>query len=441
MREKKEARSNGKEKTQGSVIKTGSRLKLASERKGFFSRFFKSQVNPTSTLKREEYEQELESSLPTISPVMESALGDKKNGKEKEIPLFSASKNKLSVHLDSLIKIDKHIELWKKTLVYEVIDGNSDAKINQLQKYPWHTGASLLTLQTSRWLTSQHELQKQQIQSLRIIYDELLEPVFQQYLLSVESEMEQDQAQQFCNYLRRCIEQIMSNTLFEENPPLLHSSFKDNKGQLFTDGIVFSDEHLEQIVRAKVQVQPLRFTEAQAFCPPFDVILPFICSKLDSDQYHYHLNELMDKTVSTGMVYRYNQERVSALRLDLEKGIAPENYTSLSSLLPPNKQFQQAVITKLVGYLHAHMTPNHPRCIGEESDLFIPLNGLLIQSLTRKISAFVKEHKKLQPGTETLSSRFIEAMSTNLVKQLAAELLSEQFIEPTSRPLSHNFAM
>lgn len=445
MREKNEVHSQGKEKSQGSwwkgKKKSGSKQEVSRERKRLFSSFFKSSSNLTSTSKQEEYQQMPDSSLSSeISMVSESSTHDKGKGKEKESNLFPVKKNALSIHLDSLIKIDKHVELWRKTLVYETIVDNNDVKIKELKKYPWHTNASLLTLHNSYWLKSQLVLQKQQIQLIRILCEELLEPIFQQYMLTVDNELEQEQAQQLCNYLRRCIEQVMSNNLFEESS-LLNPSFHENKGQFFANSIVFSDEQLEMMVRAKFQVQPLRFTEAQAFYPPFDIILPFICSKLDIIQYHYHLNELIEKTFQVGMLHRQNQQKISALRLDLEKGMAPENYVNLRSLLPPNKQFQQAVLSKLVEHLHSHMTPNHPRCTGEERDLFIPIDSLLLQSLTNKISAFVREHKKLQPATETLSPRFIEAMSTNLVKQLAVELLADQFVEPASKPLSHNFAL
>ncbi|WP_040536262.1 hypothetical protein [Legionella drancourtii] len=350
------------------------------------------------------------------------------NGTELARSQFSRKKSspqaKLSLQLDKLISIDKHPELWRKTLVYEVMEESINAKIEQLSQYPWHTSKTLLELHNSRWLEPQHAAQKQQVHSLKTLCNDLLEPAFQHYL---HNEYEREQAEELCAHLRTCIEQVMSNTLSDEYAPIL------------SNAVEFSD--IELYRRATKQVRPLRFTEAKAFHPPFDVILPFICTNMDSSKYNAQLDTLVEKTIAAGILYRQTQKQATALRLDLEEGKAPEGYVSLRASLPQNNRFRNKIIEKLAAHLHTERNPNYPKCMNEEADFFIPKNSFLLASLTKQIADFKQEHKKLHSAKNgSLSSRFIETMSTNLARQLKDTLLSEKYIEHEPHPLRHNFS-
>ena len=377
---------------------------------------------------------------PTVNPLLEAKQNDK--GKELASARFSrksaSASAKLSLQLDQLISLDKQPELWRKTLVYEVMGASNKAKIKELSEYPWHTSKSLLSLLNSRWLEPQHEVQKQQVHLLKTLCNELLEPIFQDYLQHAYA---REQAEEFGAYLRSCIEQVMTNTLFDEFPPLLNPLVHQYSPHILSNAVEFSDKQFELQLRATMQVRPLRFTEAKAFHPPFDVILPFMCTHIESNQYNALLNELVEQTVLAGSLYRQAQKKTTALRLNLEQGKAPEGYVRLRDILPPNTHFRDEIIEKLATHLHAEMNPNYPKCMNEEVDFFIPQNSVLLASLMEQITDFKQEHKKLQSAKNgSLSTRFVETMSTNLAKQLKDSLLAEKYIEHPPYPLRHNFS-
>ncbi len=443
MRKKSEVHHDGNEKPQGSLSRWKNRKdrnnQKSSSTKGkrFFSNFFKSRTHSATAEKEEKIYEQQEIILvpienePAKSPVYEK---EREKGKEKE----SLKQDMLSVRLNSLVK---GIEEWRRTLVYEEnMEESNNGKINKLTKFPWHTSQSILTLHGLLWIVPQLTQQKEQIKLLRFICDELLEPVFQQYIDKIQSEVEEEQARQLCNYLRKCIEKVMSTTMFEGYPSLLNPSFNEFSDAFLTKSILFRKEDLEIRFRSQLQVQPLRFTQASAFYPPFDRILPFICSELNIKEYEGYLNMLAEKTTLSATLQHQNQLKISELASDLEHSKAPKNYVSLASFLPSNKVFRKAFFLKLAEHLSPNLNSNYPKFTSDEHDIFIRANSLLAKSLQQKIEIFNQEHKKLKLTMETSpDSNFLKAMSTKLAGLLAADLMDEQFIEPIPRPISNRF--
>lgn len=398
-----------------------------------------STLKPSTPRKRVEKEKEQEEwcfgseENPTATEFSDGSLTDLTDLDEPENPQRSQRKfSRPSLLLEQLIDFNRHTDAWRKTLVFKIMADRNAERCEEFKKYLWYTRQSLQSMLSLGWQIPLQEIQKQEIELLEQIYKDYLDPVFAQYLNTITSEEEQEQALEFCAYLRQVAQAIMSNTLFDELPPLLNPAALELLKKLYPT-VGFNEEQLEQRMREQLHIQPLRFSEVSEVHPSLKSIFQFFCDKLDMKKYNDLLSQLMDLTNLAALHFRISSSKTSTLRLEMENRRAPAKYRCLSAVFKQNEQLADATIKKLAKLIHDAQTKDKsllaltPRCSEDEPDFYFPEGSYLLDTLAREIKDFLEEYKKLKKD----KACFIGIMSTSLAGQLQDAIMQERYSEQT----------
>ncbi|KTD27105.1 hypothetical protein [Legionella maceachernii] len=403
----------------GKGEQTGKKIKKGSAFLGLFK--LKGKSNSSATLK--DYTTDSSSSsLIDLSISTSASTIDIPQLETEKLDLSSPQvtpKTPRSIALDSLISLEKNPELWRATLVYEIIGEQNDEAIQTRRNFHWQTAQSLLTLENTQLQVELYQIKRDQILLLREIF-KILDLGYQNYLNETDDKFKQ--AKNLQQYLRSCVETIISNSLFDSNSQIVESIENEQLQRCFESMKFIGD--MEFRLRAVVQLQPLRFHRAIKFNDPsLDKILPFLCPLQQVVEYENLIAQLEEKTTQAGYHYQKIQEHMKNLRLALDAGRIPSEYISLRSMLPSNEAFRTVLMRLLITKLFEKPSAKCPKCTTVEADLFIPKDSALHLALTDKVAAFSKLYKKIH---ESSSSRLLESAAKNLSRELESELTHER---------------
>lgn len=357
-------------------------------------------------------------------------------------------------------------------------------KLAELQTIHWHTVGSLKNLHRLPNLIALVEIQQKEINLLKKLCEDFLNPNFQKYIKIVRDEREDvEQANVFYAHLRKSFESVLSNTLFEQSRPIVDSEFLDKLNEVFPGGVVRTGQ-LELREQAPLRVHNLRcFLEMDLKFEKLDIILPFITQALMKDEKAYNelLDELENLTIKAQICYLKLKQKDSELKIEVEKlelrklekkksqseivksesekksepekkkseseikqsdseneGLDLEmtkGHASLRALLPANKRLKNEVMKKLSVHFCKDSSFEYLDCSEDESDFFIAIGGsYLFEFLTTKINDFKRERREklveldetliklLSPSPEEKQRKELEHRSERLIDKLSTSL-------------------
>jgi len=362
-------------------------------------------------------------------------------GQIEIVPLVNKEKKVtfgLSLRLDELIPQDNKPELWRKTLTYEVQVMKNKDRLNESRSYLWHTKNSLKMMYSIGELIAAQEIQRQQIQLFRELYDKTFEPVFQKF--STIQEEDYKQAEAFCSFLRDSIEVVMDIAYLKE--PTIEKTALPDCIKLST--VMQQELYLKWYsFRASLVLKRLEFYKAEVK-PPIDKIAKFIAEKIDQNKCSDIIEKLKGLSVDLSVELAATHQRIAVAAQCLEASQTLKGYLSLMAQLPAQGEFNKKVIERIArefSQQEAHDRLTQARCTLDEKDFYISENSDLGEKITPLIIKFADEHTMLFQRPLRPEKIIKPHMCTILAIKLANELIN--VMQPQDRtcdiPLSTKF--
>lgn len=283
--------------------------------------------------------------------------------------------NNLSIQLDDLINEQRDPGQYRRTLHPEKMSEKSFNHTEHLKGYIWHTAYSCHSLLISKASLKLNKKQLIQIDLVRKICNEILEPVFKQYLKIPKNtpehclnEMEEiseeylnekndifEQAELFVNYMRDNVDAVMRNDILGEYPLLSQKlSYQDRKiytPNLFTDQPLKDADNNEQMSRACAKVDRWKFHEKSCI-DAYSVIFSYFTDTIDIHNYNTQLQNLIQATYKVQLALQNVASISKNVQSILKAKGAPKGFITLSSQLHIPELAQKAVIKKLTEMIH-----------------------------------------------------------------------------------------
>ena len=344
-----------------------------------------------------------------------------------------------SLKLLELINEKKCVEIYRHTIhAPETVEKNKE-KLNQFKNYPIHTKASLTTIVSLMAQIKLEEIALKQIELLNNICNDILEPVFINYLKE-----EGSQAEAMCEYIKQAIIAATDLRPIKEYPLFAKQlTLKDKKFYLAEafrlSQNVIEKEYFEEItLRTKTQLRRWRFIEGERDDAPFNQVFPYFRENIELIKYKTQIEALHEITTKL-FIESENAGRCSHEVQDLlEVEATPKGFITFSSQLPLDKQTQQTIIEKLGNHFNTMQVENakkdsprreeespvnFPPCY-KETEFYFMAGSPVLSTIQQIVSDFIKENKKLykvEEGVNTPRNR--EDFATRLVNMLKDELL------------------
>lgn len=344
---------------------------------------------------------------------------------EKAVEQTKSMPSALSLKLDVLIDPARFPELYGRTIHWPNTIKNNEKKIKAFCDYVILTPESTLQFIGTLFLNKIEKMQLKKIKRLKELYDEILDPLFQEYLK--ETSDVDLQAQRFCNYMRDRIDAAMFTSLVQKFP-LLQDNMNYKDKRLFQPeevqfiGVDSRLLELQLAVRAIFQLQGLKFHEYMI--PAYTnndnsiaSVLAFIIERIDKERVKLLYDNIYKKTLAIAQEDWKYQQDIKAYELMVTKGVVP-GFVSLSKLMPFVKTpitlaTKKAVIQGLRDCLKNEISEFDSKTRSNKSPCVTQINPhLIFPTITDSENEFY--FRKESPFVKLIKEKINTVMNKNL---------------------------